>query len=263
MAEGVGRGARGAAGIADVVAALEQARVELLLLADGFDAPERESAIEQAITQSADVWWCAATTTSSNTAGSEPCSASDGAGAAHRRLPERLHASRRGAGGPGRRRHRRPSTGSRARASTTSWWPRATGTRGTTAPSPPRGARGPSPAVQGHVRRRAPSCARPSAGRRRDRRGRGPGHRGLLAFPTHALGKLLRERGVEHVTVVGLATDYCVKNTALDALPSRLRGHRGLHGRARRGRRGRRLRPCAGGAARGGGERRAVERGGR
>jgi peptide subunit release factor 1 (eRF1) len=55
MAEGVGRGGRGAAGIADVMAALEQARVEILLLADGFDAPERESAIEQAITQSADV----------------------------------------------------------------------------------------------------------------------------------------------------------------------------------------------------------------
>jgi hypothetical protein len=55
MAEGVGRGGRGAAGIADVMAALEQARVEVLLMADGFDAPERESAIEQAITQSADV----------------------------------------------------------------------------------------------------------------------------------------------------------------------------------------------------------------
>ena len=37
------------------MAALEQARVECLLLADGFDAPERERAIEQAITQSADV----------------------------------------------------------------------------------------------------------------------------------------------------------------------------------------------------------------
>ena len=55
MAEGVGRGGRGAAGIPDVMAALEQARVECLLLADGFDAPEREAAIEKAITQSADV----------------------------------------------------------------------------------------------------------------------------------------------------------------------------------------------------------------
>jgi peptide chain release factor subunit 1 len=55
MAEGVGRGGRGAAGIPDVMAALEQARVEVLLLADGFDAPEREAAIEKAVTQSADV----------------------------------------------------------------------------------------------------------------------------------------------------------------------------------------------------------------
>ena len=29
---------------------------------------------------------------------------------------------------------------------------------------------------------------------------------------------LLRLRGVEHVLVAGLATDYCVKETALDAL---------------------------------------------
>jgi nicotinamidase/pyrazinamidase len=33
-----------------------------------------------------------------------------------------------------------------------------------------------------------------------------------------ALEELLRERGVERVVVVGLATDYCVKETALDAL---------------------------------------------
>lgn len=32
------------------------------------------------------------------------------------------------------------------------------------------------------------------------------------------LDGLLRERGVERVVVVGLATDYCVKETALDAL---------------------------------------------
>jgi len=32
------------------------------------------------------------------------------------------------------------------------------------------------------------------------------------------LGGLLRERGVRRVAVVGLATDYCVKSTALDAL---------------------------------------------
>jgi nicotinamidase/pyrazinamidase len=32
------------------------------------------------------------------------------------------------------------------------------------------------------------------------------------------LADLLKERGVERVVVVGLATDYCVKDTALDAL---------------------------------------------
>jgi nicotinamidase/pyrazinamidase len=34
------------------------------------------------------------------------------------------------------------------------------------------------------------------------------------------LGSLLRERRIERVVVVGLATDYCVKETALDALRS-------------------------------------------
>ena len=37
------------------------------------------------------------------------------------------------------------------------------------------------------------------------------------------LGGYLRERGVEEVTVVGLATDYCVKFTALDARGEGLR----------------------------------------
>ena len=31
------------------------------------------------------------------------------------------------------------------------------------------------------------------------------------------LEALLRDRGVEHVVITGLATDYCVKETALDA----------------------------------------------
>ena len=35
--------------------------------------------------------------------------------------------------------------------------------------------------------------------------------------PTH-LEALLRKRGIERVAIVGLATDYCVKETALDAL---------------------------------------------
>lgn len=32
------------------------------------------------------------------------------------------------------------------------------------------------------------------------------------------LGGWLRERGIEHVFIVGLATDYCVKTTVLDAI---------------------------------------------
>jgi nicotinamidase/pyrazinamidase len=41
---------------------------------------------------------------------------------------------------------------------------------------------------------------------------------GYSGFQDTTLGDLLRERGIDRVTVVGLATDYCVKNTALDAL---------------------------------------------
>lgn len=55
MAQGIGRGDRGASGLRDVMAALEQARVEILLLAEDFDAPELDTAVEQAITQDAQV----------------------------------------------------------------------------------------------------------------------------------------------------------------------------------------------------------------
>jgi nicotinamidase/pyrazinamidase len=41
---------------------------------------------------------------------------------------------------------------------------------------------------------------------------------GYSGFEGTRLEALLRERGIEQVTVAGLATDYCVKNTALDAL---------------------------------------------
>jgi nicotinamidase/pyrazinamidase len=41
---------------------------------------------------------------------------------------------------------------------------------------------------------------------------------GYSGFEETQLEELLRERGIDHVTVVGLATDYCVKHTALDAL---------------------------------------------
>jgi len=41
---------------------------------------------------------------------------------------------------------------------------------------------------------------------------------GYSGFEGTGLEALLRERNITQVTVVGLATDYCVKNTALDAL---------------------------------------------
>jgi len=40
---------------------------------------------------------------------------------------------------------------------------------------------------------------------------------GYSAFETDELGNLLRDRGIDKLTVVGLATDYCVKNSAIDA----------------------------------------------
>ena len=47
--------------------------------------------------------------------------------------------------------------------------------------------------------------------------GQDPGDLGYSGFDGTPLEELLRERGIERVTVVGLATDYCVKHTALDA----------------------------------------------
>jgi nicotinamidase/pyrazinamidase len=41
---------------------------------------------------------------------------------------------------------------------------------------------------------------------------------GYSGFAGTDLEALLHERGITQVTVTGLATDYCVKNTALDAL---------------------------------------------
>ena len=49
-------------------------------------------------------------------------------------------------------------------------------------------------------------------------KGQDPATEGYSGFEATNLAELLRERNVDHVTVVGLATDYCVKNTALDAL---------------------------------------------
>jgi nicotinamidase/pyrazinamidase len=49
-------------------------------------------------------------------------------------------------------------------------------------------------------------------------KGQDPGTEGYSGFEATDLEQLLRDRGIDKVTVVGLATDYCVKNTALDAL---------------------------------------------
>ena len=49
-------------------------------------------------------------------------------------------------------------------------------------------------------------------------KGEDPETDGYSGFEGTRLAELLRERGIDRVTIVGLATDYCVKNTALDAL---------------------------------------------
>ena len=49
-------------------------------------------------------------------------------------------------------------------------------------------------------------------------KGQNPDTEGYSGFDETGLEHLLRERGIQGLTIVGLATDYCVKNTALDAL---------------------------------------------
>jgi nicotinamidase-related amidase len=49
-------------------------------------------------------------------------------------------------------------------------------------------------------------------------KGTDPQTEGYSGFEGTNLAELLHERDIDRVTVVGLATDYCVKNTALDAL---------------------------------------------
>jgi nicotinamidase/pyrazinamidase len=49
-------------------------------------------------------------------------------------------------------------------------------------------------------------------------KGTDPATEGYSGFDGTNLAELLRERGIDRVTVVGLATDYCVKNSATDAL---------------------------------------------
>ena len=48
-------------------------------------------------------------------------------------------------------------------------------------------------------------------------KGVGRDDEGYSAFEKTDLERLLRERGIDRLTVVGLATDYCVKNTAIGA----------------------------------------------
>ncbi len=45
----------------------------------------------------------------------------------------------------------------------------------------------------------------------------------FLAFDGTDLLPLLRERGIEEALVVGLATDYCVRASALDAIAAGIR----------------------------------------
>jgi nicotinamidase/pyrazinamidase len=48
-------------------------------------------------------------------------------------------------------------------------------------------------------------------------KGQDPNSQGYSGFQDTRLGELLRDRGVDRLFVAGLATDYCVKNTVLDA----------------------------------------------
>lgn len=49
-------------------------------------------------------------------------------------------------------------------------------------------------------------------------KGTDPGTEGYSGFDGTNLEQVLRERAIERLTVVGLATDYCVRASALDAL---------------------------------------------
>jgi nicotinamidase/pyrazinamidase len=49
-------------------------------------------------------------------------------------------------------------------------------------------------------------------------KGQDPSTEGYSGFEATPLEELLRAHAVDHLTIGGIATDYCVKNTALDAL---------------------------------------------
>ena len=48
-------------------------------------------------------------------------------------------------------------------------------------------------------------------------KGQDPASEGYSAFQDTVLADLLRERGVDRLYVAGLATDYCVRQSVLDA----------------------------------------------
>ena len=257
LAEGVGRGGRGAAGIAEVLDALNQARVETLLISENFRAAGRvdfqaglllpeeantgepvddivEPAIEKAIEQSANAMVVRHHDDLAPLGGIGALLTILSRSARHRRLPERLHAGRR-ARGPGRRRDRREDQRARrlGRLRPDRRHPRL-------ASAGPRLVRRPGRAVARALRRataRARSCTRHWTRPRSTSivdKGQSPDTDGYSGFEGTDLESLLRDRGITQVTVVGLATDYCVKNTALDALRAGLPGHRRLHRRPRR-----------------------------
>ena len=49
-------------------------------------------------------------------------------------------------------------------------------------------------------------------------KGQDPQTEGYSGFQETVLEQVLRDAGIDKVTIVGLATDYCVRHTALDAL---------------------------------------------
>jgi len=53
-------------------------------------------------------------------------------------------------------------------------------------------------------------------------KGTDPATEGYSGFDGTDLATLLRDRGIDRITVAGLATDYCVRATALDALKAGL-----------------------------------------
>ena len=105
-----------------------------------------------------------------------------------------------------------------ARATTTSCSRRATGTRATTAPFEAQGGPWPDHCVQGTEGAELhPDLDSGAIGIIVDK-GQDPGTDGYSGFDATGLAERLREHGVNDLTIVGLATDYCVLNTARDAL---------------------------------------------